>query len=109
MRHAMGERVGLAGSGTGNYQQRRTKAGRSRAMLDGAPLLRIEIFEIGGSQWHGTMIPEVKTKLRDSRSADNGLSRPYSRKDRPLRRESCHFPRLFDSWPNKMNKSRTIH
>src|SRR5258708_3976482 len=51
----------------------------------------------------------LKIKLRDSRSADNGFGRPNARKDRQLRRESCQFPHLFDSWPNKMNKSRTIH
>ena len=46
MGDAMGERVGLAGSGAGDHQQRRKRPLADRAMLDGAPLLRIEAFKI---------------------------------------------------------------
>ena len=49
MGDAMRKRIGLARSGSGNYQQRRKWARSDRAMLDGAPLLRIEVFEIGSS------------------------------------------------------------
>ena len=51
MRDAMGEGVGLAGSGAGDDQQRRART-RSRTMLDGAPLFRIEAVEVGGCRWH---------------------------------------------------------
>ena len=45
----MGERVGLAGSRAGDHQQRRRRGQSSRsAMLDGAALLGIERFEVGG-------------------------------------------------------------
>ncbi len=46
MRDAMGERVGLAGSGAGNDQQRGAGRGELAAMRDRAALLRIEIVEI---------------------------------------------------------------
>jgi hypothetical protein len=51
MRDAVGEGVGLAGSGAGDDQQRRTWTG-PRAMLDGAPLFRIETVEVGGCRGH---------------------------------------------------------
>ena len=47
MRHAVCQRVGLAGSSAGDHQKRRAPARFGRAMLDGAPLFRIEVFEIG--------------------------------------------------------------
>ena len=56
MRDAMGERVGLAGSGAGDDQQRRNGPVARRAMLDGAPLFRIEAFEIGGCKRHGVIV-----------------------------------------------------
>ena len=58
MRHAMGKRIGLAGSCAGDHQQRRKRARARRAMLDGAPLFRIEAFEIGGCRWHQTIVLE---------------------------------------------------
>jgi hypothetical protein len=51
MGDAVGEGVGLARSGAGDDQQRRARTG-PRAMLDGAPLLRIEAVEVGGCRWH---------------------------------------------------------
>jgi len=45
--HPMGERVGLARPGAGDDQER-TVVRRADAVLDGAPLLRIELGEIGG-------------------------------------------------------------
>ena len=56
MGHPMGERVGLAGPGAGDHQQRRKWAGSRRAVLDGAPLFRIEAFEVGGCRWHGMIV-----------------------------------------------------
>ena len=53
----MGEGVGLAGTGAGDHQQRGDRPLARRAMLDGAPLLRIEAFEIGGCRWHGMIVP----------------------------------------------------
>ncbi len=49
MRHAVGERVGLARAGAGDDEQgrSRTRIALADAMLDGAPLLRIELFEMG--------------------------------------------------------------
>ena len=44
MRNSMGKRVGLAGAGAGNDEE------WSVAMLGGAPLVGIELVEIG---WHG--------------------------------------------------------
>jgi hypothetical protein len=49
MGNAMRKRIGLTRSGSSNYQQRRKWARSNCAMLDGAPLLRIEVFEIGSS------------------------------------------------------------
>jgi len=46
MGDAVGKGVGLAGSGSGNHQQRRKWAGSDHAMFDGASLLRIEVFEV---------------------------------------------------------------
>ena len=49
MRDAVGQRVGLARSRAGDHQQRRTTVpSPTDAMLDGAPLLRIEVFKIAG-------------------------------------------------------------
>ena len=49
MRDAMRERIGLAGTGAGNDQQRRAGRGTFTAMRDGAALLGIEIVEISRS------------------------------------------------------------
>jgi hypothetical protein len=59
----MRQRVGLAGTGTGDYQQRRERARSRRAMLDGAPLFRIEAVEIGG-RWHGMFVLGWRIGLR---------------------------------------------
>ena len=47
MSHPMGEGVGLAGSGAGNDQQRRSGKSARGPVLDGLPLLGIEGFEVG--------------------------------------------------------------
>jgi hypothetical protein len=52
----MGQRVGLAGSGAGDYQERRKRSLARRAMLDGAPLFRIKAFKVGGCRWHGMIV-----------------------------------------------------
>jgi hypothetical protein len=49
MRDAMRKRVGLAGSSSGNDQQRRRWTRSDCTMFDGASLLRIEAFEIASS------------------------------------------------------------
>jgi hypothetical protein len=56
MRHTVGQRIGLALAGAGDDQQRTSVVGV--AMLDGAPLFRIELVEIGGS--HGESIPSER-------------------------------------------------
>src|SRR5262249_3404530 len=56
MRDAMGERIGLARTRSGNNKKghaRRTSI-FPNAMFDGAPLFRIELFKIGGR--HGFRI-----------------------------------------------------
>ena len=55
MGDAMRQRVGLAGAGAGNHQQRRggNAVGHPDAMLDGPPLFRIEGLKVGGGRWHG--------------------------------------------------------
>src|SRR4051812_33653283 len=68
MRDAVGEGVGLAGSGSGNHQQRRRWTG-PRAMLDGAPLLRVEAVKVGGCRLQGVCRPWIKNQgLRFSSS-----------------------------------------
>ncbi len=47
VRDAMGQRVGLARSGAGDDQQ------RPAGMLDRAPLLGVQLVEIGGRIEHG--------------------------------------------------------
>jgi hypothetical protein len=61
MGNAMGEGVGLSRAGAGNHQQGGCgNAVRGPdAMLDGAPLLRIEGIEIGGSRWHVESVPRI--------------------------------------------------
>ena len=59
----MRQRVGLAGSGAGDHQQGREGARSRCAMLDGAPLFRIEAVEIGGCRLHELDRPCVK-KIR---------------------------------------------
>jgi hypothetical protein len=51
VRDAVGERVCLAGTGTGDDQQRpgRTAPGHVRAVLDRAPLRIIQLFQISNS------------------------------------------------------------
>jgi hypothetical protein len=56
MGHAVRQRIGLAGPGAGDHQQRRERARSRRAMLDGAPLFRIEAFKMG-CRWHGMIVP----------------------------------------------------
>jgi hypothetical protein len=46
MRNAMGERVGLAGAGAGNDQQRTRHSIRSHAMLDSPALRGIQSIKI---------------------------------------------------------------
>ena len=49
------QRVGLAGSGACNYQQRRSRPAVTpghNAVLDGAALFRIEAFEVARRGWH---------------------------------------------------------
>jgi len=53
----MRQRVGLAGSGAGDHQQRPRRCRSGGAVLDRAALFRIEAFKIGGCGWHGGMIP----------------------------------------------------
>src|SRR5258707_11051896 len=71
MRHAMGERVCLAGSRASNNQQRRNCALSRCTVLHGPPLLRIEAVKVGGCRWHGMIILGVQNRLRDSRRAHN--------------------------------------
>ena len=72
MGDAMGQRVGLAGSGAGDHQQRRERARPRCAVLDGAPLFRIEAVEVGGCRLHGVDGPCVKkSELRDSPRGHN--------------------------------------
>ena len=49
MRDPMGEGVGLAGPGAGDDQQRASRRAHApaQAVLDGPPLLGIELFEVG--------------------------------------------------------------
>ena len=53
MGNAVGQRVGLAGSGAGDDQQRTADpaVSSSNAMLDGPALFGIELFEIGRRSW----------------------------------------------------------
>src|SRR4051812_47537697 len=66
----MRQRVGLAGAGAGNHQQRR-RGRAADAMLDGAPLLRIEGVEIG-RRWHGESFPGSPGTIGDSGPDRNG-------------------------------------
>ena len=59
MGNAVRQGVGLAGSGSGDDQQRREWSSSRRAMLDGPPLFRIEAFKIGSGRWHGTIVLAV--------------------------------------------------
>src|SRR4051812_7223979 len=54
MRDAVGEGVGLAGSGAGDHQQRRRRTGPC-AMFDGASLLRVEAVKVGGCRLQGVL------------------------------------------------------
>jgi hypothetical protein len=87
MGHAMGEGVGLAGSGAGDHQQRRTWARSGCAMLDGPPLLWIEAFEVGGCGWHGTIVlVKNQTPRFPPPSPD-----PKSQKGQMLKRKNIGF------------------
>ena len=58
MRDPMGERVGLAGAGARDDEQRAAGGSRRavrKAMLDGAALFGIELFEIGDGG-HGELV-----------------------------------------------------
>ena len=48
VRHPMRQRVGLAGAGAGDDQQRAGLGEGRAAVLHGAPLLRVELGEMGG-------------------------------------------------------------
>jgi hypothetical protein len=63
MRHAMGQRVGLAGTRAGYHQKRRKRARSRRAMLDGPSLLRIEAVKVSGCRWHGMVVPTVRDHI----------------------------------------------
>jgi hypothetical protein len=52
----MGQRVGLAGTRPGDHQQRGKWTLASNAVLDGAPLFRIETFKVRGCRWHGMVV-----------------------------------------------------
>src|ERR1700704_3438291 len=60
MGHPVGERVGFSRSGPGNRQQRRKRTRSRCAVLDGAPLFRIETVEVGGCRRHGDDLPPRK-------------------------------------------------
>ena len=78
----MRQRVGLAGSGAGNHQQRRTRPavtlGRD-AVLDGPALLWIEAFEIARRRWHVRIVLRPIRTVTDSRFVRNGVARPQAR------------------------------
>src|SRR5262249_2035884 len=63
---AMGERAGLAGSRAGDDQQRARIFIRADAALDRAPLIGIELVEIGGHR--------RGESVRDCRAIDHGFS-----------------------------------
>jgi hypothetical protein len=71
MGHPMRQRVGLAGSSTRDHQERRERARSRRAMLDGAPLFRIEAIEIGG-RWHGMFVLAMEDWTSRISPARNG-------------------------------------
>ena len=48
----MGEGVGLTGSRSSDYQQRRRRQSAGSPVLDRTPLLGIEGFEVGGCRLH---------------------------------------------------------
>src|ERR1700682_5966699 len=100
MGDAMGQCVGLAGSGAGDHQERRGWPLARRAMLDGAPLFRIKTFEIGGCRWHGLIVLRWKPNsvIPDAPTMASTPVQP-SKKNRAK----------IDSWPKFMNKSRTMH
>ncbi len=86
MRDAVGERVGLARAGAGDDEQRRggTRIALADAMLDGAPLLRIELFEM--SEGHRRSEADSRFVHKQAETSFRGCcQRPCME-----RRDQCH-------------------
>ena len=69
------QRVGLAGSGAGDHQQRRSRPAVMRghdAVLDGPALLWIEAFEVARRRWHVRIVLPDDSTVTDSRFVRNG-------------------------------------
>src|SRR5665647_225025 len=107
MRDAVGERVGLAGAGAGDDQQRGCVIERAAAVLDGAALLGVELGEIGsGHCFVQSMNEAIRRCARNNRlcqaiaSADRRTATPPARPARSSHRRRTRGPALrFPSHP----------
>ena len=92
MRDAVRQRIGLAGAGSGDHQQRagRRSIARQHAMFHSAALFRIQGVEIGGGCKQGIIRGDESRSLIPALFAMVGIGGPASQLSSPRKRGPIH-------------------